>query len=321
MQINGMKRRRGFTLIELLVVIAIIAVLIALLLPAVQQAREAARRSSCKNHLMQIGIALHNYEMSFEVLPPGSVNVTAPVKLEIDAYHMGWITQILPHIDERNAFHKIDFDVSVYDVKNSQVRAYNIPLLLCPSDIASSASAPDAAQTNYFGCHHHEDRLIDADDMGVLFLNSSVGFDEITDGRSYTIFVGEALFEQDRPEVFSQALGRSFQPFGWMSGTRYSLRNTGLDLNQEFDALETFEGLEDDGFDDGFGQEEQAPQVEPVQNPAEQKIVVGGFSSQHTGGAQFLLGDGSVRFISENVDADVYRHLGNRADGELIGDF
>src|SRR5213083_896811 len=101
-------RHRGFTLIELLVVIAIIAVLIALLLPAVQQAREAARRTQCKNNLMQLGLALHNYEMAYELLPPGSINPTGPIRNESKGYHMGWMVQILPYIDQGNVFDHFD---------------------------------------------------------------------------------------------------------------------------------------------------------------------------------------------------------------------
>ena len=95
---------RGFTLIELLVVIAIIAILIALLLPAVQQAREAARRTQCKNNLMQLGIAFHNYDMAFEMLPPGCVNSTGPIHNIPEGYHMSWTVQILPMMEQQGLF-------------------------------------------------------------------------------------------------------------------------------------------------------------------------------------------------------------------------
>ena len=98
---NADRTRRGFTLIELLVVIAIIAVLIALLLPAVQAAREAARRCQCVNNLMQLSIALQNYESAFETLPPGVVDAKGPIKNGPPGYHFGWMAQILPYMDRR----------------------------------------------------------------------------------------------------------------------------------------------------------------------------------------------------------------------------
>ena len=129
------KHRRGFTLIELLVVIAIIAVLIALLLPAVQQAREAARRTQCKNNVMQIGLALHNYMMAFEVLPPGTQNSTGPIQSkEGGGYHMSWITQILPYLEQQNVYSHIDFNRSVYDPANAPPRQQRIATFICPSD-------------------------------------------------------------------------------------------------------------------------------------------------------------------------------------------
>ena len=301
------KPRRGFTLIELLVVIAIIAVLVALLLPAVQQAREAARRSSCKNNLMQIGIALHSYEMSFEVLPPGSVNLTGPVTSSIDNYHMSWWVQILPYVGEQNAFNKIDFSVGAYHPNNETVRKYSFRLQHCPSSPNVFNSDGNAALTSYYGVYHHEEAPIDVDNTGVMFLNSSVGFDDISDGRSYTFFVGEAeiFFTPPHGELINdEGYGVEQNQFGWMSGTAASLRNMGTRLNegvQEFN-LRRF------GERDESGIEGEGPQV-------------GGFSSQHTGGAHFLVGDGSVRFISENIDPITYQFLGHRADGELIGDF
>src|SRR5205807_222863 len=112
-------RPRGFTLIELLVVIAIIAVLIALLLPAVQSAREAARRSQCSNNLMQLAIALQNYEGSYEVFPPGVVNDTGPILDQPKGYHFGWLVRILPYCEMRNTYNHFNLSVSVYDTPNA----------------------------------------------------------------------------------------------------------------------------------------------------------------------------------------------------------
>src|SRR5437763_15985646 len=107
-------RRHGFTLLEMLVVTAVIGVIISLLLPAVQQAREGARRLSCRNNLMQIGLALRNYESAHGCLPPGSVDPHRPIKSEEKGYHVGWVVQILPHLEQFSIFNAFDFSVGVY---------------------------------------------------------------------------------------------------------------------------------------------------------------------------------------------------------------
>src|SRR5690606_11543332 len=127
------RSRAGFTLIELLVVISIIAILIALLFPAVQQARVAARRVQCKNNLAQLSLALQNYTMAHQVLPPGSVNPTGPIRSEPKGYHYSWIVQLLPYIDEANAYYKFDFSRSVYDPQHYRVASHMISVLICPS--------------------------------------------------------------------------------------------------------------------------------------------------------------------------------------------
>ncbi|HUG92784.1 MAG TPA: DUF1559 domain-containing protein [Planctomycetaceae bacterium] len=278
-------RRRGFTLIELLVVIAIIAILIALLLPAVQQAREAARRTQCRNNLMQIVLAVHNYEMAHEVLPPGSINDTRPIVNAPRGYHVSWAVQILPHLDERNAYNRYDFTLGVYAQPNDRVRAYPMRVLSCPSDPGAFGGRGSQAHSNYAGCHHSREAPIDVDNDGVLFLNSSVRFEEITDGSSYTIFIGERLVEG--------------ADLGWVSGTRATLRNAGTPINGVALVL---------------------PQAVPAQ-PGGGPLAVGGFSSHHTGGATFAMGDGSVRFISENINLPTYASLAHRADGEMVGEF
>ena len=297
--------RRGFTLIELLVVIAIISILVALLLPAVQQVREAARKSQCQNHLSQLGVAIANYDMTFNVLPPGVVNATGPILSEPIAaasgldeeaeaapagaavapaarpYQVSWMVQILPQLDEQNAYRKFDFKRSAYDPANAAVRAYEIGTLLCPS--SGDSRDPSVAETNYAGCQNDVETPIDVNNNGLFFLNSRIPFEEIPDGCSHTLLVGEKRFEGD--------------VLGWVSGTRATMRNAGEQINVHGGAYRYAYG----------------GSALPARNPTE----VGGFSSLHPGGAQFVLGDGAVRFVSENIDPPLYQRLVNRADGEL----
>ncbi|WP_339730130.1 DUF1559 domain-containing protein [uncultured Gimesia sp.] len=291
---------RGFTLIELLVVIAIIAILIALLLPAVQQAREAARRSSCKNNLMQINVAIQNYEMAHNVLPSGTVNPTGPIRNEAKGYHVSWFLQILPYLGEQVAFNKFDFNKSVYDPANKQVADYRIPTLRCPSN-------PNPGHS-YAGMHHDVEAAIDSNNNGVLFLNSSVSYDDIPDGSSKTLFIGE-LTEGNE--------------LGWVSGTRSTLRNAGTKIN--LNNANLFSGKA--AFEQRFPSEdsEQNPDSPEKDNDTPESntrlLQVGGFSSYHTGGAHFGIGDGAVRFLSENISVPVYQALANRHDGQLISDY
>jgi len=275
-------QRKGFTLIELLVVIAIIAVLVALLLPAVQQAREAARRTVCKNNLAQLALALLNYEMAHSVLPPGSVNPVGPIESAPEGYHMSWTVNLLPNLDQGPLFREFDFDKGAYE-QSQLVTEASLNVLLCPS------SSSDDDQSSYAGCHSGTETQIDTDNDGVFYLHSSVGYRDIGDGSSNTIFVGE---KQITPADIS-----------WLSGTRSTLRNTGVKPN---------------AFTSGSGRHKLYNE-----SPAEFEDVafVGGFGSWHTGGAQFALGDGSVRFINENIQAETYEHLGSRNDGKYVEGF
>ncbi len=286
------RRRCGFTLIELLVVIAIIAVLVALLLPAVQQAREAARRTQCKNNLMQIALALHNYEMSYERLPPGSVDPNRPIRNEPKGYHFGWLMQVLPYLDQANTYQHFNSAVSLYDPANDAPRKVMISVLLCPSNWNNRGGT---GITNYAGCHHDVEAPIDIDNNGVLFLNSSIRHRDVRDGVSNTIFVGE------------HTDGTS--DLGWASGTKATLRNAGGGISGA--------GLLRPGM--------SPPANNAVAAPADKEALVlevGGFSSPHVGGAQFAIGDGSVRFISQNINPTTFKNLANRADGELpAGDY
>ncbi len=284
---NG--RRGGFTLVELLVVIAIIGILIALLLPAVQAAREAARRIQCTNNLAQLGLALQNYDSAYETLPPGVVNPEGPIHSAPQGYHVGWLVQLLPYIEEQVTFNYVDFSASVYDKANEDVMKTEIYAFACPSD-ASRYAVEDRWTSNYAGCHHDVEAPIDADNHGVFFLNSHVHLRDVPDGSTHTLFVGEKqMGERD---------------LGWMSGTRATLRNTGTPINNASERRARLRARD---------------RGEEVEDPAAQSdLYVGGFGSAHPGGANFVLGDGSVRFLSETIDQPVYEQLGHRADGKLL---
>ncbi|MCA9131613.1 MAG: DUF1559 domain-containing protein [Planctomycetales bacterium] len=339
--------RAAFTLVELLVVIAIIGILIGLLLPAVQAAREAARRMQCHNNLVQFGVALHNYEMAHGVLPPGSIDAQGPIVHLPLGYHHSWLVQILPMLDERVAYKLVDTQTSIYSPTNFPVRSYSFSSLVCPS-IGSSGP-----YTHYAGVHDSREVPIDVDNNGVLFLNSSLRMDDISDGLAHTFFVGEK--DVDLTDL------------GWSSGTRASLRNLGSPLN--FIPVQFLGAALPPGFVGGFtpasasgatsgaasGAARQTLEAEEGMDFVRQKesknmgkmqeqrlssdpqtwltlvdlpqVIpgkvnggsdVGGFSAAHTGGINFLLGDGSVHFVSQNIDLDVQQQLGNRHDGTLI---
>lgn len=287
----GKLRRSGFTLIELLVVIAIIAILIALLLPAVQQAREAARRTQCKNSLCQIGLAIHNYEMSHNVLPLGSVNPTGPIRSEPQGYHMSWGVQILPYIEQQNVYRMIDFTVGAYDPKNEAMRRQVIQTYVCPSDFRAGISGQTSAGNSFAAVHHDVEAPIDYRNHGTFLLNLAVPMDSVTDGSSSTLFVGEKVMREDE--------------LGWISGTRATLRNAGQRINHNLAGLRH-----------QFPLQNNAGEAAPLTVDS-----VGGFSSHHAGGAHFMMGDGSIRFVNENIQESTFRRLANRSDGEPVPDF
>jgi len=287
---------RAFTLIELLVVIAIIAILMALLLPAVQQAREAARRVQCKNNLMQLALAMHNYDMAFECLPPGTVNPSGPIVHEAEGYHMSWAVQLLPMMEQSALFSQIDFSQGAYAADNSVARTAMIPGLLCPSDYRAGndpvAGGPSIS-SSYAACFGGDEVPIDVQNNGVMYLNSSVSYEQIRDGASNTIMLGEKIHIPRSGDL------------GWVSGTRATLRNTGNAINDSWDSKTEFTG--------------QAGARPNLVFPPD--TTSGGYSSRHMGGAQFAMADGSVRFISENIDSQILSWLGNREDLNVVGEF
>lgn len=296
---SPLRNRRGFTLIELLVVIAIIAILIALLLPAVQQAREAARRTQCRNHLKQIGLALHNYHDVFNVLPPGWVGVTNGA---YDIYGMngwGWAARILPHLDQAPLYNQMNFQVKMESAANAAFRISVLPVFRCPSDTAPAEiwtiqdgtgnSLANLAVANYVGVFG----ISDIDDCngapnspclgeGAFFQNSRIQFRDFTDGLSNSIIVGERKTRRDNG-------------FDWTSTW------AGVVANGE-DAMVRILGTTD-------------------HTPNHPNNHFDDFSSYHVGGAHFALGDGAVRFVSTNIDIGVYQHLATRSAGDVVGEF
>lgn len=271
--------RRGFTLIELLVVITIIGIFIGMLMPALHSAREAGRRSQCSHNLMRLGLAIGGYESAHAFYPAGVSDSKGPILSQPGGLHHAWSVRALPYLDERLAFSKIDFAVSVYDAKHAALRGLRIPAFVCPTDSDFDA----APHSSYAACHNDVETSIDADQHGVFFLNSKLRPDDVTDGLAYTLFIAEKQSEGTGVDL------------GWMSGTRATLRNTGTPLN------------------------ETGPRATTGKPAAVTPQYVGGFGSDHPGGiAVAVFGDGSVRFLYDLIDPKVFKLLGHRADGQLI---
>lgn len=337
----NLRKQRAFTLVELLVVIAIIGVLVALLLPAVQAAREAARRAQCCSQLSQLILAVHHYEGIYQQYPAGSQDPKGPILNAPQGQHHGWLIALLPMLEQRNVFKAIDPNVSVYHPKQVPAIDSYVQVLRCPS------GAFGLPLSSYAAVHHDVEAPIDVTNNGVFFLNSKVTYDDVTDGSSNTLFLGEKL-----PDSWDLA---------WISGTRGTLRNMGSVIN----SLNYTNGLGRPPYDQGGAyvipgqfkdileeepKSEEDTALEELNNPGEPPIpgmpmpgmmpgmpmpgfpgmgikpmkgmpgdplFVGGFGSNHPNGATFAIGDGSVRFLMQGTAAPVLSQLGHRGDGSL----
>ncbi|QEH37022.1 hypothetical protein OJF2_56070 [Aquisphaera giovannonii] len=313
-----MRRPRAFTLIELLVVISIICVLLTILIPVLLSAGEAARRVSCENNLKELSLALQNYHTIRNVLPAGCWSNSRPVASTPDGYWLGWIPSILPKMEQSRIFDSFNFDVGTGDAANSTVAFTQIKTLICPTGERTgrgmslgwmgpqggpSPSVSTPGPSYYAACHHDVEAAIDEDNRGVMFLNSRVRLDDILDGLSSTLLVGEL---------------QTPSPLGWASGTRASLRNTGHPLNA-FDGQPIGRALPEgqQGASDLSATSVEAAITEGRLRVSPQ--FVGGFSSAHLGdGANFAFADGSVRFLRRTIERSVYERLGSRSDGEPV---
>jgi prepilin-type N-terminal cleavage/methylation domain-containing protein len=295
------KSDRGFTLVELLVVIAIIGILIALLLPAVQAAREAARRAQCTNNLKQLGLAVHNYHSAVRCVPFASAYIVARTGT--------WLAFILPYLEQQSLYNRFDFKLDMKDAANQEAVTTVVTGYICPSDPQGSEPImPDRCDWNptpsmvswYLGSmgptqpdlcafcgETNPSYCCQGGNYGTSPANSTAGmfgrypgrirFEDVRDGLSRTFMAGETL---PGHSIHNVAFGGNFP----MCGTEIPLN--------------TMEGKGTRTHSDNL------------------HYRVQGFKSLHPGGANFVLGDGGVHFVAETIDYKVYNQLGTRDGGE-----
>ena len=303
-----MLKRRGFTLIELLVVITIVALIVALLLPAVQAAREGARRAQCTNNLKQIGLALHNYHAGLGVFPPGSAS--AAFGTEDYGPGWGWGVMILPQMEQASLYNTINFGSQIPNRENQTVRITTLASFLCPSSpqvapisfsgLSYTGSVEvivsDLTGSQYVASAGQKSRRAGGDLNGVFYLNSSNGLSAISDGSNSTLLVGE------RSSNLAAAV--------WVGVLAPAQVPTAPDWPISGTAPGSAMVL---GFTGPA-----SPVVQWFEVPNSPKGQPDDFASLHPGGANFLFGDGSVRWIKQTISPQVFSALSTRAGGEGI---
>ncbi|MCG6158311.1 DUF1559 domain-containing protein [Rubinisphaera margarita] len=332
-------KRPAFTLIELLVVIAIIAILVALLLPAVQQAREAARRTQCKNHLKQLALALHNYADANTVLPPGA-SVDTSVTTTASNGSWGVHGRILPYLEQGSLFESVDL-TTAWDFQ-SPIDGLKIPVYACPSDAKSDlARDPGSGKvtlypTTYgfnYGTWFVFDPSTGRGGQGLFYPNSSLTFRDAVDGSSNTLLAAEVKawtpYQRNGgpssttipPTAVAAetivASGAQFKNTGHTEWPDGRVHHTGVTVTLPPNSKVryttggiTYDEMDynswQEGLDGGAG------------NPSYAIITS---RSYHQGMVNVALFDGSTRSISENIDLSIWRGLGTRDGGEVLGEF
>lgn len=341
--IHETRRRSAFTLIELLVVIAIIAVLIALLLPAVQQAREAARRTQCKNNLKQLGLAIHNYESTVGCLPPTSVVVLRPSGALWTSY-VGPHARILPYIDQGNTYNATNLNTGYGDLTNTAIVGRVIPIFLCPSEPQSGpklhATFGNVGGTSYV--FSMGDWYVWNGPNGGPPTRSAFGVNlyrrwaDFTDGVSQTLLMSEVKTWQPYmrdcgplanvndpnnvppPDADPQTIVPEYL------GGSCSYKT---DAHTEWPEM----AVHHNGFTTAWPPNKKTPggpgNIYPDIDITSMRERIGGPTfaaitsrSHHVGGVQSLFGDGTVKFISSSVDGRIWRALGSVGGGEVVGD-
>ena len=335
-------RRRGFTLIELLVVIAIIAVLIALLLPAVQQAREAARRTQCKNNLKQMGLALHNYHDTYNGFPPGNVASS------VGGWGISWYIRILPYVDQAPVFNKINFSgahpgwsccgSSEGQANGDVIRGIRFAFTVCPSspmdDLRDSGGGPTehpqyygimgttdgdgflnnpSRKANCCGCCGNQASTGQIASGGMFVPVDSKKIRDVVDGTSNQVFVGESS-----DFIFGNAGGSKNTDVQGVHGIMMGGPN-----------LTRIENCPGCMFERQFNitTVRYAPNAPAINNNPAWPGIDDNFginkplNSAHTGGIHVLLVDGAVRFVSNSTDMQTLRRIMTRDDGFPVGDF
>jgi prepilin-type N-terminal cleavage/methylation domain-containing protein/prepilin-type processing-associated H-X9-DG protein len=327
------QQRRGFTLIELLVVIAVIAILIGLLLPAVQKVRAASARVKCQNNLKQIGLALHNYEGAYGHLPSSHWRRVWYVDPTNPQGHFRWsaLAQLTPYLEQTAVYNALDLSVPLYGggsgpgtppasevfPQNKPALAAVVPTFLCPIDQFRSV-IPDRGPSNYVACVGSNFDGDAAVGNGLFYQNSKVRIAEVTDGTSNTVAFSESLLGPGGPDQ-SGATGdvrvvyKQLNLSGGLSVEGCAASTT----------LKTDRGSlwADGAYNCGLYNHVLTPNSPTMDCVRHSNPAWKAARSRHEGGVNALLGDGSVRFVRDSVDAATWAAVATRTGGEVVGDW